>query len=246
MFFEIAYAADASTKPVVNMGAWHSIMSASFTVQLTLIILIAMSLVSWAIIITKKKQFKLLKNANDDFLDLFWKAKSLDEIYDNIAEHESSSLSHIFRAGYQELRKIADSGLANKELDTHSPMLSGIDNLQRAISKSEQIEIEKMENQLSFLATTGSTGPFIGLFGTVWGIMGSFQKIAATNMASLAVVAPGISEALIATAIGLVTAIPATVGYNNFISKIKKQETEINSFSSDFLNIVKRNFFKGN
>jgi biopolymer transport protein TolQ len=102
-----------------------------------------------------------------------------------------------------------------------------------------------MEERLNILATTGSTGPFIGLFGTVWGIMGAFQKIGITGMASLAVVAPGISEALIATAIGLAAAIPATVAYNYFLTKIKEHEVELSNFSADFLNIAKRNFFKG-
>ena len=109
--------------------------------------------------------------------------------------------------------------------------------------KAIDTEISTMEARLSFLATTGSTGPFIGLFGTVWGIMGAFATIGATGMASLAVVAPGISEALIATAIGLVAAIPATVAYNHFITKLKREEIELNSFASDFLNIAKRNFF---
>ena len=102
-----------------------------------------------------------------------------------------------------------------------------------------------MESRLSLLATTGSTGPFIGLFGTVWGIMGAFQKIGATKVASLAVVAPGISEALIATSVGLAAAIPATVAYNHYVSRIRKMEIELNSFAADFLNIAKRNFFQG-
>lgn len=101
-----------------------------------------------------------------------------------------------------------------------------------------------MEARLSLLATTGSTGPFIGLFGTVWGIMGSFHKIGSTGMANLAVVAPGISEALIATAIGLAAAIPATVAYNHFVTRIRREEIDLSSFSADFINIAKRNFFK--
>jgi biopolymer transport protein TolQ len=124
------------------------------------------------------------------------------------------------------------------------PQLSGLDNLERTLRKSIENELATMEAKLTILATTGSTGPFIGLFGTVWGIMSSFESIAKTGSASLAAVAPGISEALITTAIGLAAAIPAVIMYNHFVSVIKKEEIELNNFSSDFLNILKRNFFK--
>lgn len=123
--------------------------------------------------------------------------------------------------------------------------LSGLDNLERTLRKSTEIELANMESRLTILATTGSTGPFIGLFGTVWGILNSFQQIGLTGSASLAAVAPGISEALITTAIGLVAAIPAVIIYNNCISTIRREEVSLNNFNSDFLNIVKRNFFKG-
>ena len=143
------------------------------------------------------------------------------------------------------MKKIAESPMANSNLGSESIQLSGIDNLERSLRKSSENEVSEMENRLTILATTGSTGPFIGLFGTVWGIMGSFHQIGLTGSASLAAVAPGISEALIATAIGLAAAIPAVVIYNNCIAVIRKEEVSLNNFSSDFLNIVKRNFFKG-
>ncbi len=228
----------------VNTGAWHAITSANIVVQLTLLILVIMSVVSWAIIVSKKKQFDLLSQADEPFEDAFWKAKSLDEVYDKVADHPSSCMAHVFRAGYSELRKMADSNLASSAGAEGTPLLSGLDNLERALNKAIDSEIDTLENRLSFLATTGSTGPFIGLFGTVWGIMGSFQKIGQTGMASLAVVAPGISEALIATGVGLFAAIPATVGYNLYVTKLKKHELKLNNFASDFLNIAKRNFFK--
>src|SRR5690606_35768843 len=168
--------------------------------------------------------------ANGPFLDGFWRANSLDDIFHALADHPDSSMAKVFKAGYLELRKIADSILAEAkgDSDEERPLLSGIDNLERALRKSIDTEIAQLETRMSFLATTGSTGPFIGLFGTVWGIMGSFQKIGATGMASLAVVAPGISEALIATAVGLFAAIPATVGFNFYISDLKKQELALN------------------
>jgi biopolymer transport protein TolQ len=229
----------------VSTGAWDAIMHASLTVQLTLITLVIMSIVSWAIIISKKKQLKMLRDVNEPFLDLFWRANSLDDIFAALKQHKESSMARVFKAGYLELRKIADSGLAGKDSAevNEAPLLSGIDNLERALRKAIGQEVSALEARLSFLATTGSTGPFIGLFGTVWGIMGAFQKIGATGMASLAVVAPGIAEALIATAIGLATAIPASVGYNHYVSAIRKEELDLNNFASDFLNIAKRNFF---
>ncbi|OFZ10523.1 MAG: protein TolQ [Bdellovibrionales bacterium RBG_16_40_8] len=218
--------------------------SASWPVQLTLLLLAGASVVCWAIIFTKKRSLDSLRRANSHFLTLFWKASSLDDIFEKIANHASSNIAVVFRSGYLELRKMADSNLSQSKKDQATPLLSGIDNLERAIKKSIDVEVTKIENRLSFLATVGSTSPFVGLFGTVWGIMGAFHKIGATGMANLAVVAPGISEALIATAIGLVVAIPATIAYNHFSTRIQREELELNSFAADFLNIAKRNFFK--
>ncbi|MCB0341196.1 MAG: protein TolQ [Pseudobdellovibrionaceae bacterium] len=231
----------------VNVTAWHAIMSASPIVQLTLITLVTMSVVCWAIIFLKKKQFDAAEDANEPFFDVFWRAPSLDDINRSVGDHAQSPAASVFKTGYQELQKMAGSKLARSKDDgdeSSAPLLSGIDNLDRALRKAIDLEIANFESRLSILATTGSTGPFIGLFGTVWGIMGAFQKIGATKMASLAVVAPGISEALIATAVGLAAAIPATVGYNHYISKLRKQEMDLNNFAADFLNVAKRNFFK--
>jgi biopolymer transport protein TolQ len=243
---EFAYAAETTAKNLnVDFSPLHAILSASWPVQLTLLVLIGMSVITWAIIWTKRKHFNQLSSSNEAFQEKFLKAGSLDEVYNDLERFQDSPCARVFRSGYQELRKIADSGLAKKS-EEKTPLLSGIDNLERAIRKSIDSEISMMEARLGFLATTGSTGPFIGLFGTVWGIMGAFHTIGSTGMASLAVVAPGISEALIATAIGLVAAIPATVGYNHFITKVRSEEMEMNSFASDFLNIAKRNFFRDN
>ena len=241
-----AFAAPENSVAVgVNTGAWHAISSANIVVQLTLLLLVSMSVMSWAIILTKKRQLKEAAAANQPFIDAFWKANSLDDIFENLDKYPDSNLAHVFRAGYLELRKIADSTLAQSSDDENStPLLSGIDNLERSLRKAIDSEILSLEKRLSLLATTGSTGPFIGLFGTVWGIMGSFHKIGATGMASLAVVAPGISEALIATGVGLFAAIPATVAYNYFVTQLRREELDLNNFASDFLNIAKRNFFR--
>lgn len=241
----IAYAATAQNVSAgMNISAVDAVLGASWPVQIVLLILAFMSITSWAIIFTKKRSLDKQHLANGPFLDVFWKATSLDDIFSKSDKHPESSIARVFRAGYLELRKIADSNLAQSQGKDSAPLLSGIDNLERALRKAINVEMTRLEMRLNFLATTGSTGPFIGLFGTVWGIMGAFHKIGATNMASLAVVAPGISEALITTAIGLVAAIPATVAYNHFTTKIQRETMELESFSVDFLNIAKRNFFK--
>lgn len=244
-FISTAYAADSTL--AVNTSAWNAIASAHIMVQLTIVALIILSVLSWGVILSKCIQFKKLNESNPLFVNFFWRADSLEATYSQLVQHPDSSMSRLFQAGYLELQKMVDSHLVeNKENNnTSPPRLSGLDNLERVLRKAADNEISLLEARLSLLATTGSTAPFIGLFGTVWGIMTSFQSIASTGHASLAVVAPGISEALIATAIGLLTAIPAVIGYNNYISKLKKEEIALNNFSADFLNLVKRNFFKG-
>lgn len=245
MFSLFIQAAHAAPSVSVNTSSMDAIAQASPVVQLTLVILIVLSVFCWAIGYTKYQTFKKMRTADDLFLNKFWKVNSLDTLYEDIDQYKDSSVARVFKAAYLEMKKISESPLlARTEGD--KPILSGIDNLQRIINKATENEIAKLEGRLTVLATTGSTGPFIGLFGTVWGIMGSFHKIGMTGSASLAVVAPGISEALISTAIGLAAAIPAVVLYNNFISRIRKQEITLNNFSADFLNIVKRNFFQGN
>lgn len=242
LFSSLISAAHADNLQVAaNTGAWHAIMGASFIVQLTLLCLVGMSVISWAIIVQKRKQFKAVEAANEPFEEKFWKAASLEDVQESLKDFSDSNLASVFRLGYVELKKLADT----QSVDSDSPNLSGLDNLSRALRKAIDLEIARLESRLIFLATVGSVGPFIGLFGTVWGIMGSFQKIGQTGMASLAVVAPGIAEALIATGVGLAAAIPATIFYNNYIAQIKRQELTLNNFASDFLNLAKRNFFRG-
>ena len=238
-----AWAAPVQTSSVsVNTNAWEAIFSASPVVQITLLILVCLSVFCWAVGFAKYAQLRRLKNANEPFLNRFWKASSLESLNDDLDQYlSSSSIARVFRTGYLELQKLADQRGAHSG---PALQLSGSDNLERSLRKAIDLEISAMESRLTLLATTGSTGPFIGLFGTVWGIMGSFHKIGASGSASLAVVAPGISEALIATAIGLAAAIPAVILYNNFVAQIRREEIELNNFSTDFLNIAKRNFFK--
>lgn len=241
-----AWAAPETVKVAADLGAWHAITSASLIVQLTLLALVVMSVTSWAIMAQKRKQFRDVELGNIPFEEKFWKASSLEEVHDNLKDYPESNLAAVFQLGYLELKKIAESSLlASTQENSEAPVLSGLDNLQRSLRKAIDLEVSRLEARLIFLATTGSVGPFVGLFGTVWGIMSSFQKIGQTGSASLAVVAPGIAEALIATGVGLAAAIPATIAYNAFVTRIRKQELALNNFASDFLNLAKRNFFKG-
>lgn len=229
----------------VNTGVLDAILQASPIVQLTLLTLIGLSVLCWAIGWTKYRQLKTLREANEVFASRFWKTSSLDTVYEEVDVFRDSSLARVFKDAYLEMKKLAESPHLNKTGEANAkPQLAGLDNLERVLRKSIENEIAQMESRLTVLATTGSTGPFIGLFGTVWGIMTSFHKIGQMGSASLAVVAPGISEALVATAVGLAAAIPAVVLYNNFVARIRREEIELNNFSSDFLNIVKRNFFQ--
>lgn len=237
-----AYASSPNAvKVAVKLDSWDLIMQSGFIVKFVLLTLLIFSIVSWAIILTKKMQLTEMTSMNSKFLDYFWKAGSLDKIYEELSRFKNSSLAHVFKAGYSELQKLAESQ-EGKKADNFSE--GALDNVSRALRKASDNEIDRIESHAAFLATVGSTSPFIGLFGTVWGIMTAFQNIGSAGSASLAVVAPGISEALITTAVGLAAAIPAVMAYNYFVGKFKKQDLEINNFSADFLNIVKRNFIK--
>jgi biopolymer transport protein TolQ len=153
-----------------------------------------------------------------------------------------SPLIALFNEGYAELKKLMEKGEEKEDSSVISTELGGIDNIARALRRATTSEITRLERYLTFLATAGSTAPFIGLFGTVWGIMTAFKGIGETGSASLSVVAPGIAEALIATAIGLVAAIPAVMGYNHFQNRIKVLIAEMDNFPTEFLNIVHRTF----
>lgn len=242
MFASVAQAQE-EINVTMKMGAWDLIWNAGPMVKLVMLILFVFSILSWAIILTKRLQLQKVEKDNSLFLEKFWRAASLDTIYAGLDQFRHSPVAYVFEAGYKELQKVAEAQTDKKSKESQFSM-SGIENINRALRRAGDMQIAHLEEKTSFLATVGSTSPFIGLFGTVWGIMVSFQGIANTGAASLAVVAPGISEALIATALGLAAAIPAVMGYNYFIGKFRKQDLEINNFTSDFLNIVRRNFFK--
>ena len=204
-------------------------------VKLVLLILVYFSVVSWTIIFYKFRTIQRATTESAKFLDFFWNKKRLDAVAQEIKQFSNSPLSALFREGYQELMKLQR---VEKGDDSRGFADMGGKNIARALRRASTQETQRLEKYLTFLATTGSTAPFIGLFGTVWGIMDSFHGIGQTGSASLAVVAPGISEALIATAIGLMAAIPAVVGYNHFLNKVNVLIGEMDNFSQEFLNII--------
>jgi len=228
---------------------WELVIHAGAVVKFVLLLLFCFSIISWGIIFSKLKLVRRAKKESENFLDYFWKNKDLSSVNENILQYKNSPLAQVFHAGYQEIIKIKKAkAVRNPEgisfdIDTLGTEIDSIDNVHRALKNALLSQVTKLERALSFLATTGSTAPFIGLFGTVWGIMDSFRGIGLRGSASLDVVAPGISEALITTAAGLAAAIPAVVAYNYFVSRVKVLASEMDNFSSEFLNIVKRQYF---
>lgn len=232
----------------------HMISNAGLMVQLVLLILVLFSISSWAIILIKYKYIRRAFRQSEHFTDYFWKSRDFSDAYAKAKELEGSPIARIFRIGYVELKKLSQSGVplvaqgSDSEEFSIGARFAGTDNVKRALRQAINTEISLVSQLVPFLATTGNTTPFIGLFGTVWGIMNSFHGIGLKGSATLAVVAPGISEALVATAAGLAAAIPAVIAYNYFTQKIRTIETELYSFSTDFLNIVERDILrpKGN
>ena len=208
--------------------------------KLIMLILLVFSVVSWAIVIKKFLLLRRARGASMDFLDAFWDSKTLNEAYDAAREFSISPEATVFVAGYTELKKISAARSGGQVAATLESQLATMDNLKRAVRKAQVLESDRLASSISILATTGSATPFIGLFGTVWGIMASFQSIGERGSASLAVVAPGISEALVATAAGLAVAIPAVIFYNYFSNRVAEFESDIESFSTDFINLIER------
>jgi biopolymer transport protein TolQ len=202
-------------------------LRADFIVKSVIIILISTSVYSWALIFDKYKLFKKIEKSTTSFEEKFWKSKSAESFYNSLSNREKDPVANIFQTAMAELIKTK-----NKSSAVQSARVS------RIIEISADKEIKNIEKNFTFLATVGSTAPFIGLFGTVWGIMNSFQSIAISRNTSLAIVAPGIAEALFATALGLLAAIPAVIAYNKFNSEAKKYSGRIENFSKRFLSII--------
>ena len=200
-------------------------LRADFIVKTVIILLIAASVYSWAIIFEKIKLFKKINKSSEEFEEKFWKSKSAETFYNTLPSDEEDPMTLVFKGSMQTLLKSRSKSKLNEKM---------ISMLEVNIEK----QMTRIEKSYTFLATVGSTAPFIGLFGTVWGIMNSFQSIAISRNTSLAIVAPGIAEALFATALGLLAAIPAVVAYNKFNSDSKKYLQKLENFSKRFLSII--------
>jgi len=206
-------------------------------------LLALMSVISWYVIGSKWMYLARAYHRSVKFVEKFWDS-SLDEMWKQAQTTAPSPVSEVFRAGYQELVKLRKRhAQAQAGVKADEGGLGDIESLERALSRARTMAVTEMENKVPFLATTASAAPFIGLFGTVWGIMNSFRNIGAKGAANLATVAPGIAEALVATAIGLVAAIPAVMGYNYLSRRIRVISAEMETFTNDFLNIIRRRFF---
>ena len=216
------------------------VLNAGTVVKIVLLILIYFSLVSWAIIFYKTSVIQRAIKESERFLTFFWTKKRFDLVGQGINDYANSPIANLFREGYHEMLQLQKKSSDTAEPGDFSLKMAPTEMVSRALRRATTQETQRLEKYLTFLATTGSTAPFIGLFGTVWGIMGAFHGIGTTGSASLAVVAPGISEALIATAIGLAAAIPAVMAYNHFLNKVNVLIGEMDNFSQEFLNIVER------
>ncbi len=233
-----AYAAAAVAKEgAVALGAMDLIASAGLTVKFVLFLLSVFSVLSWAIIIFKWGSIRRSSKNADKFLDIFWSGKSMDHIYSESKKYPGAPVAKIFQSGYLELQRLME-----KERQKSGSSTDSIGNLDRALNRAGRSETMRLERSLTFLATTGSVSPFVGLFGTVVGIIDAFQNIGVQGGASLATVAPGIAEALVTTAVGLAAAIPAVMGYNYYSHRVRGLKIQMENFAADFLNIVKRNF----
>ena len=219
------------TSQAVGLGSSidFSLMSlflrADFVVKSVIIILIAASIYSWAIIIEKFRMFKKINESTVEFEEKFWKSKSAESFYNNLPISRDDPMSNVFRKTMQVVLKSRSRNNLNEKL-------TGL------LESNIESEVNFLEKNFSFLATVGSTAPFIGLFGTVWGIMNSLQSIAVSRNTSLAIVAPGIAEALFATALGLLAAIPAVMAYNKFNSDSKKYSQRLENFAKRFISII--------
>jgi biopolymer transport protein TolQ len=215
------------------------ISHASLVVQAVMLLLLFASLVSWTMIFRKWFALKAAAKATNQFEDRFWSGIHLDQLYSELGrkDREAYGVENIFLGGYREFRRLTKQA--------HLPGPEVVEGVQRAMRVALSEEIDYLETHLPFLATVGSTSPYVGLFGTVWGIMHSFQALGSMQQATIAQVAPGISEALVATAMGLFAAIPAVIAYNRYASSVERMVTRYEIFMGEFTSVVHRQSFRG-
>lgn len=227
---------------VQRHGILELVQGSGPVVQAVLYILVLFSVVSWGIILYKYRVFRLAKTQSEKFTEVFWDSRNLSSIHEASRELGMSPVAQVFRAGYEELLRVSRAKREISDPEALTTDLSGVDNVARAMNRAVSVETTRLERALTFLATTASTTPFIGLFGTVWGIMNAFRGLSVTRTSSIQAVAPGIAEALIATAVGLIAAIPALIAYNHFAQRNRVLSADMENFAQEFLNIAERHF----
>jgi len=243
----LAQAAAAAPTPSSHLSGsvLEQVRGMNLIGQAVLAMLVVFSLGSWAIIIYKGLALRRAHAESDTFLEIFRKSNKFSEVNSLAVQLKASPLVGVFQAGYAEVNqqvRVPAAAAGAAPAPAPRPVVRSMDALARSLARAAAVEVTRLERRVSFLATTASVTPFVGLFGTVWGIMTSFRAIGVTGSASLAIVAPGIAEALINTAAGLAAAIPAAVFYNLYSSRIRVLTALIDDFSMEFLNIVERNF----
>ena len=217
----------------VDMSVYHLVANASILVQIVMLILVLASIVSWTMIMSKSRVLRLANKEAAGFEDRFWSGADLATLYEKVSAKRSlNGMEHIFVAGFKEYIRLHK----NRKVSPLSITDTALRSMKVALSR----EIDFLENNLSFLATVGSTSPYIGLFGTVWGIMNSFRALSGVQQATLSAVAPGIAEALIATAMGLLAAIPAVIAYNRYSNSVERLITRYDNFVEEFTGLLQR------
>jgi biopolymer transport protein TolQ len=230
-------AALAGSAPDAGLSIWSLFWRADIIVKLVMMLLLAASLWSWAIIFDKSLRLRSLRNQAADFEESFWSGGSLEDLYDRIGRDPGHPMAAVFAAAMEELRR----AMQRQDIIADDRLRAGV---QQRINQAMQVtvdrEMDRLERYMGFLATVGSTAPFVGLFGTVWGIMNAFTAIAVSKDTSLTVVAPGIAEALFATALGLLAAIPAVVAYNKLSTDLDRYGSRLETFAAEFHSLLSR------
>ncbi len=228
-----------------SIGLFYMLSGAGTVVKFVMLVLLFFSIISWAIMFIKFRYIRKAFKESADFIDIFWQCRNLSDAFSKAKALRSSPIARVFISAYMEMARSdgRDKKKPGLKRDGKS-FFQSIGSVKRSINRSINVEIRRLSQLVPFLATAGNTAPFIGLVGTVWGIINTFQGIGLSGSASLAVVAPGISEALIATAAGLAVAIPSVIAYNYFTDRIRVFDSELQSFSSDLLNIMERDIQK--
>ncbi|SDT84497.1 protein TolQ [Desulfobacula phenolica] len=228
-----------------TVGLFYMLSDAGPVVKFIMLLLLFFSITSWAIIFIKFRYVRSAFKESADFTDVFWQCRNLSDAFSKAKALRSSPVARIFITAYMEMARSDSKDNEKTQVKrTDNSYFQAVGSIKRSLNRSIGVEVRRLVQLVPFLATAGNTAPFIGLFGTVWGIMDTFHGIGLSGSASLAVVAPGISEALIATAAGLAVAIPSVIAYNYFTDRIRVLDSELQSFSSDLLNIMERDIQK--